>query len=298
LGRQIRPVPSAVFAADARFWVAPPVVVPPPRPAPTSAEIEANNAAVASAAGTSAYGQTELRAKDRMSRACVAQHEKALAANPRNGDAINKEYFACQGAVNTNARAEGVRARACAERLLTADPDSFKRDLDGTWQKIYDCAEAPASGPALAPAPTPAAAPVAAPARPAAPVAPVVAAPAPEKAVASSASVPTAGALSIANFAAQWVGRSVIATGIVARVETIGGFEHLYFQGAGERIVVCFVQGFGGVKNASELVGRTVELRVRIDSPAGCLDHRVGIVGATELRQPTQLRVLGDSQAR
>lgn len=86
--------------------------------------------------------------------------------------------------------------------------------------------------------------------------------------------------------------RSVIATGIVARVETIGGFEHLYFQGADEKIVVCFGQGFGGLKNASELVGRMVELRVRIDSPAGCLDHRVGIVGATELRQPSQLRLI------
>jgi hypothetical protein len=88
----------------------------------------------------------------------------------------------------------------------------------------------------------------------------------------------------------------VIATGTVARVETIGGFEHLYFQGAGETLVVCFTQGLGGLKNASELVGRTVEFSARIDGPVSCLDQRV--VGAAELRQLTQLRLIGDSDAR
>jgi hypothetical protein len=58
---------------------------------------------------------------------------------------------------------------------------------------------------------------------------------------------------------------------------------------------VCFAQGLGGTKNASELIGRTVEVSGRIDSPVACFDHRVGTVGAVELRQPSQLRPLGNA---
>jgi hypothetical protein len=146
------------------------------------------------------------------------------------------------------------------------------------------------------PAPAPAAS-VAVPRPPAAPVTPAPAVVTPDKsaAIARSAPAPRAGALSIANFTAQWVGKPVVATGTVARVETIGGFDHLYFQGAGEQFVVCFAQGSGGTKNASELIGRTVEVSGRIDSPVACFDHRVGTVGAVELRQPSQLRLLGNA---
>ena len=165
LAREIRQVPSVQFAAGTRVWVPPPVFVPPPRPPRTPAELEADKAESVRAAGTSAYGQVQLRAKSRLSDACVAQHEKAIAASPGNREAIDKEYFACQQSVNARARSEAERASVCAQELVTADPDSFRRDLDGTWQAIYDCAEAPASGPAPAPTPTPAVAPV--PAQPA-----------------------------------------------------------------------------------------------------------------------------------
>jgi hypothetical protein len=89
----------------------------------------------------------------------------------------------------------------------------------------------------------------------------------------------------------------VIATGTVERVETVRGFEHLYFQGAGGKFVVCFAQGFGGVKNASELIGKTIEVSARIDSPAGCSDQRVEVVGATEIRQVNQLRLIGGAES-
>jgi hypothetical protein len=100
--------------------------------------------------------------------------------------------------------------------------------------------------------------------------------------------------MSIADFTAQWIGKPVIATGTVARVETIAGFEHLYFQGAGEQFVVCYAQGFPGFKSAPELIGKTIEVSARVDSPVACMDH-AGTVGATELRQPSQLRLLGDA---
>jgi hypothetical protein len=112
----------------------------------------------------------------------------------------------------------------------------------------------------------------------------------------STGPVPRAGALSLADFTSQWVGKAVVATGTVARVETIRGYEHLYFQGAGSKLVVCFAQGFGGVKNTSELIGKTIEVNVRIDSPASCLDHRIETLGAAEIRQVNQLRVIGDAR--
>jgi hypothetical protein len=106
-----------------------------------------------------------------------------------------------------------------------------------------------------------------------------------------------AGALPIASISAQWVGRSVVATGTVARVQTIRGVEHLYFEGTDEKFVLCIREGMPGMQHPSELVGKTLEMSVRIDGARGCLDQRVTI-GATDLRQPTQLRVVDDSRAR
>ena len=89
----------------------------------------------------------------------------------------------------------------------------------------------------------------------------------------------------------------MIATGTVARVQTIRGVEHVYFEGAGEKYVLCIREGMPGMQHPSELVGKTLELSVRIDWARGCLDQRVTI-GATDLRQATQLRVVDDSRAR
>jgi hypothetical protein len=280
LARQVRPVQSAQFAAGTRVWALPPVYVPPAR---TATEIAAGNADYINTTRTLAYSQVQLRARGRMQSECVERSNKARAANPRNSDAINSEYSACIGAVATNARAEAERGSACAQQIVGADPEGMKRDSGGTWQKIYDCAAASAPAPVAAAVPPPVA------------PAPAIVTPAPRSALTVTPTA-RAGALPIASMSAQWVGRSVIATGTVARVETIGGFEHLYFQGAGETLVVCFTQGLGGLKNASELVGRTVEFSARIDGPVSCLDQRV--VGAAELRQLTQLRLIGDSGAR
>ena len=278
LAHYVRPVPSALFAADVRVWVPPPAAPPPPPPTP--AEVEANNAANAMSMANVAYSQVELRAKGRLSAACGAQHETVIAANPGNRVAIDNEYFACRGAVNANARAEAQRGALCAQQIVGGDLERMNRDLDGTWQKIYDCAAASA--------PTPVAAAVPPPVTPA----PAVVLPTPGSRLAVTPTA-RAGALPIASISPEWVGRSVIATGTVARVETIRGVEHVYFEGAGEKYVLCIREGMP-MQHPSELVGKTLELSVRIDR--ACLDRRVTI-GATELRQPTQLKIVGDSPA-
>jgi hypothetical protein len=279
LAHQVRQVPSAQFAAGTRVWVPPPAAAPPPpKPAPTPAEIAAQNAEMATAWGRTAYGPVELRARGRLLAACGAQHENAFAANPGNRVAIDNEYAACRGAVNANARAEAERGATCAQRLLTADPESMKRDSDGTWQKIYDCAAASPPTPVAAVVP------------PAVTPAPAVVLPGSRLAVTPAA---RAGALPIASITAQWIGRPVIATGTVARVEAIRGVHHVYFEGAGEKYVLCISANMPGIQHPSELVGKTLELNVRIGPE--CMDRRA--IGATELRQPTQLRVVDDSPA-
>jgi hypothetical protein len=280
LARQVRQVPSIQFAAGSRVWVPPPAAPPPPpRPAPTAAEVAASNADYVRTMGTLAYGQVELRARTRLIAACGAQHEKAIAANPGNRVAIDNQYAACRGAVNTNARAEAQRGASCAQQIVGADPESMKRDSAGTYQKIYDCAAA------SAPTPAPVAAVVPPPATPA----PAVGLPTPGSRLAVTPTA-RAGALPIASITAQWLGRSVVATGTVARVQAIRGVHHVYFEGAGQKYVLCIREGMNGMQHPSELIGKTLELSIRIMPE--CMDRSVTI-GATELRQPTQLRIVG-----
>jgi hypothetical protein len=283
LARQVRQVPSVQFAAGTRVWVPPPVYVPPPRPAPTAAEVAANDAGFVNSAANIAYSLVESRARTRLIAACGAEHERAITANPGNRVAIDNQYAACRGAVNTNARAEAVRGQQCARDIVGADLEGFKRDQEGTWQKVYDCTAAS----------TPTPAPAAVVPRPVTP-APAVALPTPGSRLAVTPAA-RAGALPISSITAQWVGRSVVATGTVARVEAIRGVHHVYFEGAGEKYVLCIRAEMPGMQHPSELVGKTLELSVRV-APE-CMDRRVTI-GATELRQPTQLRVVDGSLAR
>ena len=140
LARQVRPVPSAQFAAGTRVWVPPPVVVPPPRPAPTNAELEADLASRA----TAATSEVEFRARARMNAACSERMEKALNANPGNRDAIVKERSACLGAVNAEARRESQKAQACALQVIRADanPDGSSRDFEGLQRALRACTQA------------------------------------------------------------------------------------------------------------------------------------------------------------
>ncbi len=172
LARQVRPAPSAQFAAGTRVWVPPPVVLPPARPVPTSAEIEANIARAAA----SLVADEERRAEGRMRAACVEQGEKAL-ANPGNrvAEAIGKETHACLEAVDGRLAQEAPqqlqKAQACVRQLFKAYPDGPAGDFDG-FQKGWDaCFEAlqarPAGASPAPPTPAPAAAPVAAPPAPA-----------------------------------------------------------------------------------------------------------------------------------
>ena len=230
LARQVRPVPSAQFAAGTRFWVPPASALPPP--------------------GMTPEKMAALLAKD------AADQEKRVACATEAAKTYPQSWMSDQAVGYQNA----VRACLIASGLPAPPPAVDYRP----------------------PPPTPNAGTKAA-----------LPGPPPVVSTFSTAPTPSAGALSIANFTSQWVGKAVVATGTVARVATIRGFEHLYFQGAGSKLVVCFAQGFGGVKNASELIGKTIEVRARIDSPAGCSDHGLETVGATEIRQLNQLKLIG-----
>ena len=307
LGRQIGPVPSAVFAADARVWVPPVILAPAPPRLLTIDELAGN---IVQAALKSAYQDNFQK----LQAACTDQTNKAHKANPANYAAINKEYEACLVAVDGKMAAmpapqqSAEKARPCAQQLMKAYPDGDRRDPTGFNEGVRACVQAylgnpspvgtpaagPASAPALALAPTPPAAPVAAPARPAAPAA---LSPTPRASGLSVTPTARAGALPIASISTQWVGRSLVATGTVARVETIRGVDHVYFEGTDFKYVLCIREGMPGMQHPSELVGKTLELSVRIDWAMGCLDQRV-TVGATELRQSAQLRIVTDSAAR
>jgi hypothetical protein len=158
LGRQVRPIPSAQFAADVRVWVPPPVVVPPERPAPTSAQIEADLVSRA----TYATSDVAFQAEGRMRAACVRQAEKAYSDRGANQAAINQATAACMQAAKVDAREEAQKAQACALQVIRADanPDGSSRDFEGLQRALLACRQAAASGPTAGPAP------VAAPAQP------------------------------------------------------------------------------------------------------------------------------------
>jgi hypothetical protein len=110
----------------------------------------------------------------------------------------------------------------------------------------------------------------------------------------------------IADFTPQWGGKTVIATGTVSHVATITAYgeayEHLYFEGAGDRFVVCFGAGLRALKDfpaelrdmkdPSELVGRTVVIGGYVDGPVACRDQDLDTVAAMELRQSAQIRLI------
>jgi len=167
LARQVRPVPSAQFAAGTRFWVPPPVVVfvPPPRPAPTNAEIEAS---IDTAANSLAWDE-EFRTKGQWRNACLQQGEKAYAANPGNQVAIGQQTAACMEAVDRRlaqeAPQQAQKAQACVRQLRKAYPNGPSDDPAGHQREWLACVEAQQARPdgaAPAPSPAPAAAPIAA----------------------------------------------------------------------------------------------------------------------------------------
>jgi hypothetical protein len=232
LAHEVRPVPSAQFAAGTRFWVPPPSAVPPP--------------SISRAEKDALLGKLEDEQARRV--ACAGEAAKKY-----------PQYWLADQSVGYQ---NAVRDCLIAAGLSAPAPAVYNRPPTLTDAELTAAMSVPT---------------------------PVVR-------TFSTAPAPRSGALSIADFNSQWFGKAVVATGTVARVETIRGYEHLYFQGAGSKLVVCFAQGFGGVKNASELIGKTIEVSVRIDSPAGCLDHRVETVGAAEIRQLNQLRLIGDAR--
>ncbi len=112
--------------------------------------------------------------------------------------------------------------------------------------------------------------------------------------------------LQIADFTPQWGGKTVIATGTVSHTATISAYgsayEHFYFEGAGDRFVVCFGDGLRALgdfppelramKDPSELVGKTVVVAGYVDGPVACRDQDLDTVAAMELRQSAQIRLI------
>ncbi|MGH9722636.1 MAG: hypothetical protein ACRD8O_20700, partial [Bryobacteraceae bacterium] len=184
LGRQIRPVPSAVFAADARVWVPPAVVVPPPPRLLTIDELAGN---IVEAALKSSYQDNHQK----LDAACRAQTNKAHKANPANFEAINKEYMACLVAIDGKMAAmpapqrSAEKAKPCAQQLLKAYPDGDRIDPHGFQNGLRACVQAylgnpaPVGAPAAAPVPRPSAPSAAAPEPRAAPIPSTIAAPIP-----------------------------------------------------------------------------------------------------------------------
>jgi hypothetical protein len=184
LGRQIRPVPSAVFAADARVWVPPAVVVPPPPRLLTIDELAGN---IVEAALKSSYQDNHQK----LDAACRDQTNKAHKANPANFEAINKEYMACLAAIDGKMAAmpapqrSAEKAKPCAQQLLKAYPDGDRVDPYGFQNGLRACVQAylgnpaPVGTPAAAPVPRPSAPSAAAPAPRAAPIPSTIAAPIP-----------------------------------------------------------------------------------------------------------------------
>ena len=69
----------------------------------------------------------------------------------------------------------------------------------------------------------------------------------------------------------------MVATGKVARVEAIRGVNHVYFEGANLKYVLCIRANMPGMQHPSELVGKILELSVGYDLE--CMDRRVTIEG-------------------
>lgn len=97
LAHHVRPVSSALFAADVRVWVPAPVEVKPPPPPPSAEGLAASIVHGAKVMGA----DLQFREQGRMRAACAEQNDKAYKANPGNLDAINKEYFACKQAADS-----------------------------------------------------------------------------------------------------------------------------------------------------------------------------------------------------
>jgi hypothetical protein len=194
LGRQIRPVPSAVFAADARVWVPPAVVVPPSPRLPTIDELAARIADMSQRKiyADNAQKRTQLQA------ACVEQLNKASQAIRTDVEANRKQYFACleaasrsTGAPTSLSAAETERvaqermavqqrsiemAKPCVQQLMRSYPDAGAADPTGFQLGLQACVDAQLGNPpaastprAAAPAPTPPVVPKAAPTPPPAP---------------------------------------------------------------------------------------------------------------------------------
>jgi hypothetical protein len=105
----------------------------------------------------------------------------------------------------------------------------------------------------------------------------------------------------LAEITTRWAGYRVIATGTVSRVETRNGNTTLHFQTAGDPVLVCFPEnsyrGMFGIKDISELTGKTVEVRGSVTLPTACGGPRqpsygAVIPGAIKIEAPSQMKVL------
>ena len=150
LGRQIRPVPSAVFAADARVWVPPVEAAPPPPPPPPTIEQLAGN--IVQEAQRISYRDNHQKldaaCRDQANNAYKLNKNPDIAENFKQVQAINAQYEACLAAIDGRMAAmpapqrSAEQARRCAQQLLKAYPDGGRSDPSRFQNEFQVCVQA------------------------------------------------------------------------------------------------------------------------------------------------------------
>jgi hypothetical protein len=135
LARQVRPVPSAQFAAGTRVWVPPARYVAPSAPPPTPAQ---NDAAVLAFAKVVAEDRQRGEGS-RLRNVCNEQMDKALAANPADRERIIGERPACLRRADAELQKFGERVQACAIQAMKGEPQRSGRDPDGFYRDVDAC---------------------------------------------------------------------------------------------------------------------------------------------------------------
>jgi hypothetical protein len=146
LARQLRPVPSAQFAAGTRVWVPPARYLAPAPPPPTRAQDDAEVVAFSKVVAEDWLRRESSRLRD----VCNVQMDKALAANPADRERIIGERSACLRRADADGRKASERVEACAVQAMKGDPRRSGRDPDGFYRDVDSCMgtpPAPASKP-------------------------------------------------------------------------------------------------------------------------------------------------------
>ena len=139
LARQLRPVPSAQFAAGTRVWLPPPPYVAPAAPPSTQAQ---NDAAVMAFAKVVAEDR-QRGESSRLRRVCSEQMDSALASNPADRERIINERIACLRRADGELQKFGERVQSCAIQAMKGEVQRAGRDPDGFYRDVDACMDTP-----------------------------------------------------------------------------------------------------------------------------------------------------------